>query len=118
MPAEFNERTWLTWLGKVRIVILTFLVAMGLGLTALTRTNINVKAFLAVMAFWYAVGFAFIVVRSVWSDWRLQARLEVFVDLILSAALVYVTGSTDTAFNFLFPLVIIVASILPPPKIC
>ena len=114
MPAEFVDRTWLTWLGKVRILILTFLVAVGLAITAVLRNNIDLRLFLAVMALWYAVGFGFILLRSIWQDWRLQARLEVFTDLLFSAAVIYVTGSTDTAFNFLFPLVIIVASILLP----
>lgn len=114
MPAEFVERTWLTWLGKVRILILTFLVAVGLAITAVLRNNIDLRVFLAVMAMWYAAAFGLILLRSIWQDWRMQARLEVFTDLAFSAAVIYVTGGTDTAFNFLFPLVIIVASILLP----
>src|SRR3954470_23263888 len=114
MPAEFIERTWLTWLGRVRILILTFLVAIGWAITALTRTNIDLKIFVSVMATWYAVGFGFMLLRTFWDDWRLQAKLEVFTDLVLSAVVIYVTGSVDTAFNFLLPLVIIMASILLP----
>jgi two-component system sensor histidine kinase PilS (NtrC family) len=114
MPAEFNERTWLTWLGKVRIVIITFLLGIGLAITALTRTNIDVRAFGTVIAFWYTVAVVFILLRTIWDDWALQAKLQVFTDLALSAVLIYVTGSIDTSFNFLFPLVIIVASILLP----
>lgn len=114
MPAEFNERTWLTWLGKVRIVILTFLLGIGLAITALTRTNIDVRAFGTVIALWYTVAVFFILLRTIWDDWALQAKLQVFTDLALSAVLIYVTGSIDTSFNFLFPLVIIVASILLP----
>jgi two-component system sensor histidine kinase PilS (NtrC family) len=114
MPAEFNERTWLTWLGKVRIVIITFLLGIGLAITALTRTNVDVRAFGTVIAVWYTVAVFFILLRTIWDDWALQAKLQVFTDLSLSAALIYVTGSIDTSFNFLFPLVIIVASILLP----
>jgi two-component system sensor histidine kinase PilS (NtrC family) len=114
MPAEFNERTWLTWLGKVRIVIITFLLGIGLAITALTRTNVDVRAFGTVIAVWYTVAVFFILLRTIWDDWALQAKLQVFTDLGLSAALIYVTGSIDTSFNFLFPLVIIVASILLP----
>src|SRR6185369_57041 len=114
MPAEFNERTWLTWLGKVRIVIITFLLGIGLAITTLTRTNVDVRAFGTVIAVWYTVAVFFILLRTIWDDWALQAKLQVFTDLGLSAALIYVTGSIDTSFNFLFPLVIIVASILLP----
>jgi two-component system sensor histidine kinase PilS (NtrC family) len=114
MPAEFNERTWLTWLGKVRIVILLFVTAGGLAISGLTRTNTDVPVFLTVMGTWFAIGSAFIVLRPFWTDWQLLARIEVLTDLFLSAAVIYVTGSVDTTFNFLFPLVIIVASILLP----
>jgi two-component system sensor histidine kinase PilS (NtrC family) len=114
MPAEFNERTWLTWLGKVRIVILLFVTAGGLAISGLTRTNIDVSVFLWVMGTWFAIGSAFIVLRPFWTDWQLLARVEVLTDLVLSAAVIYVTGSVDTTFNFLFALVIIVASILLP----
>ena len=114
MPVDSIERTWLTWLGKVRIIILTFLVVIGWAITALTRTNIDLRIFLGVMAAWYVVGFGFMLLRTLWDDWRLQAKLEVFTDLGLSAIVIYVTGSVDTAFNFLFPLVIIMASILLP----
>ncbi|HWK31229.1 MAG TPA: ATP-binding protein [Terriglobales bacterium] len=114
MPAEFNERTWLRWLGKVRIVIITFLLGIGLAITALTRTNVDVRAFGSVIAVWYTVAVFFILLRTIWDDWALQAKLQVFTDLVLSAVLIYVTGSIDTSFNFLFPLVIIVASILLP----
>jgi two-component system sensor histidine kinase PilS (NtrC family) len=114
MPAEFNERTWLTWLGKVRIVILLFVTAGGLAISGLTRTNIEVPVFLTVMGTWFAIGSAFIVLRPFWTDWQLLARIEVLTDLVLAAAVIYVTGSVDTTFNFLFPLVIIVASILLP----
>src|SRR5690242_4930254 len=101
MPAEFNERTWLTWLGKVRIVILLFVTAGGLAISGLTRTNIEIPVFLTVMGAWFAIGCAFILLRPFWTDWQLLARIEVLTDLVFAAAVIYVTGSVDTTFNFL-----------------
>lgn len=116
MPSVFNEKTWLTWLGKVRIVIITFLLGIGLAITSFTRTNIDTRTFVMAVAVWYTVALFFIALRTIWGDWRIQAKLQVFTDLALSAALIYVTGSIDTYFNFLLPLVIIVASILLPRR--
>jgi two-component system sensor histidine kinase PilS (NtrC family) len=47
-----------------------------------------------------------------WQDVRLQPRIQVLTDLGMTTALVYVTGGIDSSFNFLFPLIIIVGSIL------
>ena len=41
-----------------------------------------------------------------------QARLQVLTDMVLVAVIVYVTGGIDSSFTFLYPLIIIVASIL------
>jgi two-component system sensor histidine kinase PilS (NtrC family) len=44
------------------------------------------------------------------SEWRLQSKLQVISDLCFTTAVIYLTGGTDTSFNFLYPLIIIVAS--------
>lgn len=114
MSTRFNERAWLTWLGKVRILIITFLFVIELAITSFTRTNVELRVFGGVAIAWYAAGAAFVMLRSFWDDWKLQAKIQVFADLALSAAVIYASGSIDTFYNFLFPLVIIVASILLP----
>lgn len=114
MSRIFDERTWLSWLVKVRIIIITFLLGIGLLVVALTHTNISDRAFIAAIALWYAVAVVFVVLHSIWGDSDLQARVQVLTDLALSTLVIYVTGGIDTFFNFLYPLVIIVASILLP----
>ena len=40
MAPDRNERTWLSWLVKVRIIIITFLLGIGLFFVRFTgRTN-------------------------------------------------------------------------------
>ncbi len=51
---------------------------------------------------------------SLWQEYKLQAITQIFADVAFITAVVYVTGGIDTFFNFLYPLVIIVASILLP----
>jgi len=112
MRSEFNERTWLAWLSKVRIIVITFLLAIELVIARLTVTSVPVHAFISVIALWYAISLFYVLLLPLWSEQGLQARLQVVTDLVFANALIYLTGGIDTSFHFLNPLVIIMASIL------
>lgn len=114
MQRSFDERTWLSWLVKVRIIVITFLLGIGLAIVEFTRTNVDERAFVSAILLWYTVAVFFVVLQSLWQDFYVQARIQVLVDLALTTTIIYVTGGVDTSFNFLYPLVIIVASILLP----
>jgi two-component system sensor histidine kinase PilS (NtrC family) len=114
MAAEFDERTWLAWLVKVRIIIITFLLGIGLVIVRLTHTNIEQSLFVSVILLWYTLAVFFVVLYTLIEDRKLQARVQVLTDLAMSTVIIYVSGGIDTSFNFLYPLVIIVASILLP----
>ena len=110
---DVSDRTWLAWLIKVRIIIITFLLGIELAVTALTTTAVNKVAFVVVVVMCYTIAVFHAVVLSVWrGDLRLQPRIQVITDLGMATALVYVTGGIDSSFNFLFPLIIIIGSIL------
>jgi len=112
MRSEFNERTWLEWLSKVRIIVVTFLLAIELVIARLTVTAVPVRAFISVIALWYAISVFYVVLLPLWRDQGIQARLQVVADLIFANAVIYLTGGIDSSFNFLNPLIIIVASVL------
>jgi two-component system, NtrC family, sensor histidine kinase PilS len=114
MATDFNERNWLAWLVKVRIIIITFLLGIGLVITRLTHTEIDESIFVSVIVLWYTIAVFFVLLSHVWADTRIQARVQVLTDLVLVTAAVHVTGGIDTSFNFLYPLLIIVVSILLP----
>jgi two-component system sensor histidine kinase PilS (NtrC family) len=63
---------------------------------------------------WYAIALFYILLLSFWREHRAQAALQVLTDLALATLLVHVTGAVDSSFNFLYPLIIIVACILLP----
>jgi len=111
---RFNERAWLTWLVKVRIIIISFLLAVELLIVNLTPNSVPVHLFITVVLVWYTVSVFFIVLDSLWQEYKAQALTQLFTDLAFVTAVVYVTGGIDTFFNFLYPLIIIVASILLP----
>lgn len=112
MNAGFNERTWLEWLVKVRVIIITFLFAIELAITTVTITSVDKRLFIGVVLAWFAVAAAYMIILSFWKDLRAQAKTQVATDLIFTTLVIYVTGGIDTSFNFLYPLIIIISSVL------
>jgi two-component system sensor histidine kinase PilS (NtrC family) len=113
MAAGVNERIWLEWLVKVRVIIITILLAIELAIINLTTTNVNQRLFVLVILAWYAVAALHLVLLTYRKhDWRVQSKLQVLADLFFATAVIYITGGIDTSFNFLNPLIIIVASTL------
>ena len=54
MQSTFDERSWLSWLVKVRILILTFLLGIQLAIAELTPTRLPMHLFLSTMVLWYS----------------------------------------------------------------
>src|SRR5271155_3233775 len=114
MQSTFDERNWLAWLVKVRILILTFLLGIQLAVAELTPTRLPLRLFLATMMLWYTASLFYLLLLSVWQEHRLQASLQLLTDLIMVSLVVHETGGWDSSLNFLYPIVIIVAGILLP----
>src|SRR5579863_8484973 len=114
MQSIFDERLWLAWLVKVRVIILTVLLGIELTIARLTPTPFPLRLFINTILLWYALSLFFILLLSFWRETRAQALLQVLSDLALVTLVVYVSGGVDSSLNFLYPLVIIVACILLP----
>ena len=114
MHSISDERNWLTWLVKVRILILLVLLAIELAVIRLTPSPLPVLPFLTGMVLWFVLSLFFLFLVSVWNEHRLQAILQVLADLAMVTLVVHVTGGIDSSLNFLYPLIIIVACMLLP----
>jgi two-component system, NtrC family, sensor histidine kinase PilS len=114
MQSTFDERNWLAWLVKIRILILTFLLGIELAVARLVDTGVPLRAFVSTMLLWYAMSLFYVLLHSFWDEQRVQALLQVLTDLALVTLVVHFTGAWDSSFNFLYPLVIIVACVLLP----
>jgi two-component system sensor histidine kinase PilS (NtrC family) len=114
MPFISDERNWLTWLVKVRILILLVLLAIELAVIRLTPNPLPILPFLTGMVLWFVLSLFFLFLVSVWNEHRLQAILQVLADLVMVTLVVHVTGGIDSSLNFLYPLVIVVACMLLP----
>ena len=114
MQSMFDERLWLAWVAKVRLIILTLLFGIELAIARLTPSSIPLRLFINVILLWYTISIFYLLLLSFWEERRIQALLQVVTDLALVTLVVYATGGVDSSLNFLYPLVIIVACILLP----
>lgn len=114
MQSTFDERNWLAWLVKIRIIILTFLLGIELAVSRLADSPLPLRTFVSTMLLWYALSVFYVLLLSFWEERRLQAMLQVVTDLALVSVVVHLTGGWDSSLNFLYPLVIIVACVLLP----
>ncbi|HEX3353239.1 MAG TPA: ATP-binding protein [Terriglobales bacterium] len=114
MQSMFDERLWLAWLAKVRIIILTLLFGIELAIARLTPNPFPLRLFIHIVLLWYTISIFYLLLLSFWEEQRVQALLQVVTDLVLVTMVVYATGGVDSSLNFLYPLVIIVACILLP----
>ena len=113
MAVGINEGIWLEWLVKVRIIIITILLAIELAIVTLTTTNVDRQLFVLVILGWYVLaGLHLYVFLHRKNQWQMQSKLQVITDLCFTTAVIYVTGGIDTSFVFLYPLIIIVATTL------
>src|SRR5438876_2792625 len=114
MHSMFNERLWLAWLVKARIIILTLLLGIELAIARLTLSPLPVKLFITSILLWYAFALFYVVLLSFWDEHRIQSLLQVLTDLALVTLVVYITGGVDSSLNFLYPLLILLSSIVFP----
>jgi two-component system, NtrC family, sensor histidine kinase PilS len=112
MQSTFDERNWLVWLVRVRIFILTLLLAIELAVAHFSPSPLPVRLFISTILFWYSLSLFYVLLLSLWQEHRLQASLQILTDLILVSLVIHETGGWDSSLNFLYPLVIIVASVL------
>jgi two-component system sensor histidine kinase PilS (NtrC family) len=114
MQSTFDERNWLIWLVRVRIFILTLLFVIELAVAKFSPAPLPLRLFISTIVFWYSLSLFYMLLLSLWREHRLQASLQVLTDLVLVSLVVHETGGWDSSLNFLYPLVIIVGSVLLP----
>jgi two-component system sensor histidine kinase PilS (NtrC family) len=114
MQSMFDERVWLNWLVKVRIVILTVLLGIEIAIARLTPSTLPLRLFIGIILLWYSFSICYLILESFWNEPLVESVLQVVVDLVQVTLVVYATGGVDSSLNFLYPLVIIVGCILLP----
>lgn len=112
MATSRELHDWLSWLIKVRILVITFLLGLELVIRNFTPTSVPIKYFLSLIVFGYTLSILYAILQALGVDDYLQAYTQITLDLAMVTGVVYVTGALDSYFVSLYPLTIIVASIL------
>jgi two-component system sensor histidine kinase PilS (NtrC family) len=114
MQSAFEDRVWLMWLVKVRILILTVLLGVELAIAQFTPVAFPMRLFVDAILLAYTISAFYLVLLHLWKEVKAQSVLQVISDLLLVTLLIYITGGVDSSLNFLYPLVIVVSTILLP----
>src|SRR5258708_29285860 len=114
MQSAIEDRVWLVWLVKVRVLIITVLLGIELAIAQFTPTTFPTRLFVDAILLAYTISAFYLVPLHLWKELKAQAVLQVVTDLLLVSLLVYITGCVDSSLTFLYPLLIVVATILLP----
>jgi two-component system, NtrC family, sensor histidine kinase PilS len=112
MKSTPNVSEWLSWLGRVRFLGITFLVGIVIAARHLTPMSVPVRSFVQLIALWYTLAILYVILRRWVPRARWHAPLQISCDLVLVTGVVYATGVQDSYFVSLYLLAILMASVL------
>ena len=112
MKSTPNVSEWLSWLGRVRFLAITFLVGIVIAARHLTPMALPVRSFVQLIVLWYTLAIFYVILHRWVPQARWHAPLQIACDLLLVTGVVYATGMQDSYFVSLYLLAILMASVL------
>src|ERR1700730_8019228 len=112
MEFTSSASEWLPWLGRVRFLIITFLVTVVVAVRQLTPIPLPVRTVVPLVAAWYTLAILYLILRRLLPEAGWQAPLQMVLDLAIITGVVYSTGAQDSYFISLYLLAILMGSIL------
>lgn len=112
MHNKNNANEWMPWLGRVRFLVITFLLAVVIAIHQLTRIALPVLQLVCLIGSWYVLAVTYVGLHRWRPEARWQPPLETLLDLVVITGIVYATGVQDSYFVSLYVLSILMASIL------
>ena len=112
MQQSASMKEWLEWLTRVRLLMITLILAVGVVWPKYVPVSPGRNFFLPLIIFWITLGILHLILLRWLPQAPWHGALQVTCDIVMISALVYVTGLQDSYFLSLYLLVIIVASIL------
>jgi two-component system, NtrC family, sensor histidine kinase PilS len=107
-----SMREWLEWLTRVRLLMITLILAVGVVWPQYVPASPASRFFLPLIIFWITLGILHLILLRWLPEAPWHGGLQVSCDVILISLLIYATGLQESYFISLYLLVIIVASIL------
>lgn len=112
MELSSSTNEWLPWLGRVRFLVITFLLAVVVALRQWTHIAIPVGTLFLLAAVWYALATVCLMLNRAFAQRRWLEPVQVMFDLAVITAMVYASGAWDSYFISLYLLVILMGSLL------
>jgi two-component system sensor histidine kinase PilS (NtrC family) len=103
---------WLPWLGRVRFLIITVLVAVVLAVRELTAAPPPTRAFVPLIMVWYMLAAVCLLLEKRFPDARAHAPVQSLLDMVMITGVVYTTGAQDSYFTSLYLLAILMGTVL------
>src|ERR1700728_3838540 len=103
---------WLPLLGRVRFLIITFLLVVSVAIRQWTTSPFPVARVFVVGAAWYLLAIIFVLAQRRFSHLRWHATAQITLDLGMITGMVYASGAQDSYFVSLYLLAILMGSIL------
>ncbi len=110
-------KTWLSWVIRIRFVIISFVFAIEYAIQQVAPTSSDPRSIVYLgmaVILWYILNLFFLIYNQISQDYLLQAHLQIYSDLVIITAIVHVTGDLDSNYFSLYLVAIILASILLP----
>jgi two-component system, NtrC family, sensor histidine kinase PilS len=112
MKSTPSVSEWLPWLGRVRFLVITFLLGVVIAIPQFTRIALPVGLLVLECAAWYALAVLFLMLQRWRPEARWQPPLQLVLDLCVITGVVYSSGAQDSYFISLYLLAILMGSIL------
>lgn len=109
-----SANEWLAWLGRVRFMIITFLVMVVVIVRQLTLIKPPLHTLLPIIVLWYTLAILYLMLSRWIPQARWHAPLQLIFDIVIITGVVYATGAQDSDFISLYLLAILMGSILFP----
>jgi two-component system, NtrC family, sensor histidine kinase PilS len=103
---------WLPWLGRVRFLVITFLVAGIIAVRQWIPSPFPVRTLLSLSVLWYLLATLYLLMQRAVPRSRWHAPVQSALDLGIITGIVYASGAQDSYFISLYLLAILMGSIL------
>lgn len=112
MELTQNVAAWLSWLSRVRFFLISLLLALVILLGKTSQLEVSTRYFIPLMILWYTLAIVYTILLRWMPVASWHAGVQLVFDLLVVTCVIYLTGTQDSYFIWLYPLAIIVASIL------
>jgi two-component system, NtrC family, sensor histidine kinase PilS len=112
MESTPSVSEWLPLLGRVRFLIITFLLVVFIAVRQWTTVSFPIATLFVLGAIWYVLAALFVISQRKLPQFKWHAGVQLTLDLAMITLVVYASGAQDSYFISLYLLAILMGSIL------